>query len=132
MDTKGIKAIQGIVQIYNSEEANILKGTEGYPIAWEVLFVNDTIGKEFASNALRAFEKLPKEQGIIMDFQGEYNDVARCLECAFSDKDSFRKILNEVLNGISFFHEEKKKIIPKPMMLKEADKILSQKMISLV
>lgn len=128
MENSEIKAVQGIAQVYDSKEARSLKNHEHYPIAWEVLFVNNSVGKEFASNAIKAFERLPKKRGVIMDFQGEHNDVARCLECAFADKDSFRKILNEVFNGISFYHEEERKLIPKPMMLAAADKVLSQKM----
>lgn len=128
MIKENVKAVQGITSIYDSSEAKSFEQSANYPIAWEVLFVNNAEGKEFALKANEAFKNLPKDKGLIMDFQGDPNDVARCLECAFSNKDAFRKVLNEVLDGVSFYHEEERKIIPKMNMLNDAGKILSQKM----
>ena len=123
-----MKAIQGITNVYDSSEAKGFDNSKDYPIAWEVIFVNDKTGKEFSLNTIKAFTELPKEQGYVMDFQGDHRDPTLCLECVFKNKDAFRKILNETFKDIAFFDEQTQVVIPKMKMLQDAGKVLSNKM----
>lgn len=128
MKTSNRKSIQGVSNIYDSTKAKDFDKPQNYPLAWEIMFVNDKAGKEFSLNAIKAFSELPKEKGYILAFQGDHKAPARCLECVFKNKDTFRKILNETLKGISFYDEKTSKIIPKTIMLKDAGKLLTSKM----
>ena len=123
-----IKTLQGIANVYDSSEAKGFEDSENYPIAWELVFLNDSVGKEFSLNALKTFRQIPKEQGYILDFGGEHKDLARCLECVFRTKDTFRKVLNETLKDMAVYNEQTKEVIPKMTMLADAGKVLSSKM----
>lgn len=122
------KTIQGQTVIYDSALAKDFKQSENYPIAWEIIFLNDNTGKEFALNAQEAFSQLPKEQGYIVSFSDDHTAPIRCLDCVFKSKDAFRKILNESLQDITLYDEISNKVIPKTKMLQNAGKVLSNKM----
>ena len=123
-----IKIIQGVTNVYDSSEAKGFEDAENYPLAWELIFVNDEAGKEFSLNATKTFRGIPKEQGYVLDFQGEHSDPARCLECVFKTKDAFRKFLNESMNGMAILDERTKEIAPKMKLLENAGKVLSAKL----
>lgn len=123
-----VKTIEGITNVYDSKEMKGFDLPENYPIAWEVIFINDKAGKEFAGNIRKAFSELPPEKGYIVDFEGEPSDVARCVECVFADKHSFRKVLNEALPEMVIYDERAKGIVPKQKMIDEAGKITQKEM----
>lgn len=123
-----IKTVKGITNVYDSKEMKDFDLPENYPIAWEVIFINDKAGKEFTGNIRKAFSELPSEKGYIVDFEGEPSDVARCVECVFADKHIFRKVLNEALPEMVIYDEREKGIIPKQKMIDEAQKITQKEM----
>ena len=61
-----IKALEGVTNIYPSAEAKGFTDAEKYPIAWEVIFINDKIGQEFTANIQKTFSELPKEKGYLL------------------------------------------------------------------
>lgn len=120
-----VRVISGTTQVYHSSEAKGFEESDRYPIAWELIFINDAAGKQLTANVEKAFASLPREKGYIMDFQGGENDVARSVECVFRDKDAFRKILNESLPDMAIYDEQEGKVIPKLEMVERA-KALTQ------
>lgn len=118
-----IKTVEGITNVYDSKEMKGFDLSENYPIAWEVIFINDKAGKEFAGNIRKAFSELPQEKGYIVDFEGEPSDVARCMECVFADKHIFKKVLNESLSDMVILDEREKTIIPKQKLVDDVGKI---------
>ncbi len=122
------KTIQGQSNVYDSSEAKGFKQSKNYPIAWEIIFLNDDTGKEFALNTEKSFSQLPKEQGYIVGLSDDANAPIRCLDCVFKNKDAFRKILNETLKGITIYDEIAEKVTPKTKMLQNAGKVLTAKM----
>lgn len=115
-----VRVISGTTQAYHSSEAKGFGESDRYPIAWELIFTNDATGKQFAANIEKAFASLPREKGYILDFQGGVNDVARCVECVFRDRDTFRKILNESLPDMAIYDEHEGKVISKLEMVERA------------
>lgn len=115
-----VRVISGTTQVYHSSEAKAFGESDRYPIAWELIFTNDAAGKQLTANVEKAFASLPREKGYIMDFQGGANDVARCVECVFRDKDTFRKILNESLPDMVIYDEQEGKVISKLEMVERA------------
>ena len=63
-----------------------------------------------------------------MDFEGDHSDMARCVECVFADKHTFKKVLKEALPGMVILDERKKAIIPKQKLVDEAGKITNKEM----
>lgn len=120
-----IKAIQGATNIYNSREAKDFNRPTDFPIAWEAIYLNDDTGKEFTSNFENTIKNISKDKYQILDIQGKNSDLTRCIECAFSDVDTFKKVLKESFQDIAFYSENEKKIKPKTMMVDDAKKIQS-------
>ena len=125
------KVVSGTTQVYQSSEASGFPEPDRYPIAWELIFTNDAAGKEFAANLEKAFAALPRRRGYIMDFQGNPDDIARCVECVFRDKDTFRKILNESLPDIAIYDEQECTIIPKLEMIERANELTQKAVLSI-
>lgn len=121
-----VKTVQGITNVYPSKEAVEFKQADHYPIAWEVIYINDKVGKEFTDKLLQSINNLPKEAGYLLDLQGESSDVARCAECVFASKDAFRSTLQTALQDLVIYDEEQKGIKPKQQLLEAADKIINQ------
>ncbi len=126
MVARDTKVIYGTTEVYDSSDARGFTESENYPIAWEIIFVNDAVGKEFAANANMAFSKLPKEKGYLLNFEGEDSEATRCLECVFKDKSTLRQFLNESMPDITIYDEHKNKVIPKQKLLDKAKEITSQ------
>lgn len=122
------KTIQGQSIVYDSSQSKGFKHSKNYPIAWEIIFLNDDTGSEFALNAEKSFSQLPKEQGYIIGLSDDANAPIRCLDCVFKNKDAFRKILNETLKNITVYNEIVEKVTPKTEMLQNAGKVLAAKM----
>ena len=122
------KTLHGVTIVYNSKEAKDFHQSLQYPIAWEAMYMNDEVGKEFTANLSKAINNLPENQAVLMSMEGNPSDVARCVECAFANKDVFKKVLNQSLDGITFFDEQENKLIPKQSMIQDATKITQQEM----
>jgi len=118
-----IKAIQGITNIYDSSEARDFDRPIDFPIAWEIMYLNDEIGKEFTANFKNAIENISQDKYQLLDIQGDNSDLTQCIECTFADTDSFKKVLNESFKDITFYSENDKKIKPKMAMIDDAKKI---------
>jgi len=123
-----VKTLQGQTTVCNSSQIKDFKQTKDYPLAWEIIFLNDKTGTEFALNTQKAFRDLPKQQGYIIGFSDDHTAPIRCLNCVFKNKDAFRKILNDTLKGITIFDEITEKLIPKTSIIKDADKALNIKL----
>ena len=119
-DTKHVK---GVMNIYNSEMARGFEETAVYPLAMEIMYVNDNAGKDFTINALQTLETAKKQGSKLMELTGKTSDVARSIELAFQDNDSFRHFINKAFDGFVFYDESKGKVFPKRMMLDEAKKL---------
>ena len=124
-----IKTIQGVTDVYDSKEAKGFEQSAEYPIAWEFVFVNDKSGKQFVNQLLESLDKLPKENGYLLDLIGEVTDVARCAECIFASKDAFRKVLNESLNNMAIYDEKQQGIKPKQQLLDQVNEIISKELV---
>lgn len=120
MVVKDVKVVSGATQVYDSSEAKGFAESEQFPIAWEIIFVNDATGEEFAANAIIALAKLPKEKGRLLNFQGEDTETARCLECVFKDRSNFRQFLNDSMPNMTIYDEQEKKVVPKQKLLDKA------------
>ncbi|GEM_PF-2222238 len=120
------KVISAVTQVYDSSEAKGFAESEQYPIAWEIIFVNDAVGKEFADNAVIALTKTPKEKACLLGFEGDALESARCFECAFKDRDSFRQFLKASMPNLVIYDEQQSKVIPKQILLDNAREIALQ------
>lgn len=120
------RVIYAVTQVYDSSEAKGFLESEQYPIAWEIIFANDAVGKEFSENALAALTNTSKEKACLLGFEGDSSESARCFECAFKDRDSFRQFLNESLSNLTIYDEQKNKVVPKQKLLDKAREIASQ------
>lgn len=119
------KSISGLIAVFDSSRAENFRDAAKYPLAWEVVFVNDSVGKEFAANVRQAFAGLPEEKGYVLSFEEETTAPVRCLECVFRDKAAFVKILNETMRDIAFYDEQEKGVVPKYSLLEEAGRLSS-------
>lgn len=120
------KVIYAVTQVYDSSEAKSFRESEQYPIAWEIIFDNDAVGKEFAENVIAALTKTPKEKACLIGFEGYSSESARCFECAFKDRDSFRQFLNASMQNLTIYDEQQSKVIPKQMLLDKAREVVVQ------
>lgn len=120
------KVISAVTQVYDSSEAKGFAESEQYPIAWEIIFVNDVVGKEFADNAVTALTKAPKEKVCLLSFEGDSSESTRCFECTFKDRDSFRQFLNASMPNLMIYDEQQSKVIPKQMLMDSAREIALQ------
>lgn len=132
MVARDMKVIYGSTEVYDSSDARGFTESENYPIAWEIIFVNDAVGKEFAANANKAFAKLPKEKGYLLNFEGEDSEATRCLECVFKNKVALQQFMNESMADIAIYDEQKNKIVPKQKLLDKAKGITSQTEASII
>ena len=122
-----IKVITGTTSVYDSHKIKEpFKQANDYPIVWEVIFRNDTEGKAFAVDLAKTFRELLKEKGFVLDTEIPTDEPVRCIECVFKDKDSFRKVLNQVFKERSFMDEPKEQIVPKIKLLDDASKLMQR------
>lgn len=120
-----IDIISGTTSVYASAEMKEpFEQANDYPITWEVIFLNDDVGKAFANDINESFKSLHKSDGFILDTDLSINEPVRCIECVFKNKDSFRKIMNQVFSNRTFVDESKDQIVPKIQLLNNADKII--------
>lgn len=112
-----------VTEVYDSSKAQGFDGQDAYPVAWEVIFHNDSAGKRLIDNIYQEIGKLPKEKGYITGLDGTESDKARCLECVFDGADSFRRLLHGALDGIVLFDDQKKQVIPKVQLVDRAKEI---------
>ena len=122
------KSIQGTTEVYDSKEAKGFKKADDFPIAWEIIFVNDRIGKEFTENLSNAIFDTPNDKAIFMGKMHSNSEKITCLECAFADKMTFSKVIREALDDILFYDESSQKILPKQMLIDDVEKLTVQKM----
>lgn len=120
------KAIHAVSQVYESSEAKGFTESEQYPVALEIIFVNDAVGKEFAINSAMALARMPKEKGHVLSFEGDGSDSVRCLECVFKDGNSLRQFLNEALPNMTIYDHEQGVVVPKQALIDKAKEIALQ------
>lgn len=120
------QAVTGVTQVYHSKQAKGFTDAESYPIAWEFMFVNDEPGRILALRLEAAFAKLPKEKGLLLNLEGKASDSARCVECVFKDRHVFHKVLEETLQDMTLYDEEKGKVIPRQKLLDTARNLTRQ------
>ena len=118
------KFITGIFSVYDSTQARDFTENDRYPLAFEAIFRNDAVGREFAIKLQTAMKNLPSGKGILFHLEGEAEDGARSADCFFSDADTFRRVLNESLAGVGINHDERG-ILPKMTLINEAQGIVA-------
>ncbi|MEM6359634.1 MAG: hypothetical protein AAF731_06060 [Bacteroidota bacterium] len=122
-----INVVSGTTTVYDTHQMKEpLAQADDYPIAWEIVFRNDRQGKDFAAALTESFRELPKEKGFVLDTEIPINEPVRCIECVFKDKDSFRRVLNQVFKDRSFVDELTGKVIPKIQLLNDATKLVQR------
>jgi len=114
--------LHGVTEVYSGSAAKNRTIAEKYSIGWEIMFSNNEAGKKFANQLSQAFKDFPDSKGIYM-LQGESNEIARCAECFFTDTFSFKKVLNQALSDITIFDEEERRLIPRSILVKSAEKL---------
>lgn len=119
------KFLTGIFSVYDSERALDFNDSENYPIGLELIFTNDTTGKEFAQCFHKALAALPEEKGITYRVQGGNADPVRGYDCFFRDTDSLRRALADSFDGIGMYHEEEQRVIPRTALIDQARKIMA-------
>lgn len=118
-----LKTLYAQTCVYDSAEAEGFQDSNRLPIAWEIIFLNDRIGKIFAANAAKAFAGMLQENGRILDLIGEPEDKARSLECVFKNRAQLQKALNEMLPNIVIYDEQKCEVVSQQALCGQADKI---------
>lgn len=122
------KYLLGKSEMYNSSEIKDIEEAEAYPLLWEVIFINDQVGKEFTIELLEKFENFPKEKGRI-NLEGKHTDKMRSMECEFKNVDCFRQILNPLMDKFSILDEQTNQPVPKHAILEDAKRITSDKLL---
>lgn len=122
------KYVDGIANVYPSEEAKGFADREKYPVALELIFTNNQAGKELAANLSQAFSELPKSRGYLLPQKCTPDDPTRCFEGVFKDAASLGKVLNTAFgNEIAFVDEQKKAVVPRFELVEEAKAIAAGK-----
>jgi len=119
----GIKTMQGVTNIYDSSELKDFNHSANFPIAWEVIFANNDAGKEFTEQFNETLKTLSKDKYQLIDVQGTSSDMARSIECAFTDSQTFQKVVHGAMKDIIFYSEEEKRIQPKQNMIDSAKEL---------
>jgi len=117
------QTISGVTQVYPGSKAKGFDQAGQYPIAWEIMYRNDEAGQAFADDVLKAIHALPAGKGVVMQLDGKAGDSARCLDCAFRDRDSFRQVVNAAFRDRLFYDEVADRLVPKQRLLDAAAKI---------
>ncbi|MFK7748515.1 MAG: hypothetical protein AB8B65_09000 [Kordia sp.] len=124
------KYLLGKSEVYNNAEIKDESEAKKYPLLWEVIFINDEVGKKFTIELLEKFNNLPKEKGIVK-LDGEPTDKMRSAECDFKSVDCFREVLNPLLDRFSILDERTNEPVPKFAILKEAQNAISERLITM-
>lgn len=122
------KYLLGKSEVYNNSEIKDFEEAESYPLLWEVIFINDQVGKEFTIELLEQFENFPKEKGRI-NLEGNHTDKLRSAECDFKNVDCFRQILNPLMDKFSILDEKTNQLMPKQTILNNAQEMITQKLV---
>ena len=122
-----IKTITGVTEVYDSSQTKGFEQAERYPIAWELIYINDAAGQKFTGQLLQTLRELPQEKGYRLMPDDEPLEKMNCVECVFDSIDSFRKVVNQAFNGFALYDYQQEKITPKQMLVDTAGKIMEQK-----
>jgi len=113
-------AVSCITEVYDSAEAEDFDYSDAYPIAWEIIYRNDTGGKELTAKVWEVMEDMEEGQGVIMQWQGKSDDSARSVELAFFSFETFRKAVHAILKNIRLHNDADGQLITKHNLIGQA------------
>lgn len=115
-----IKAVTGVTEVYDSREAQGFEQAAEYPIAWEIMYRNDSGGQVFARQLQEALNALPSGKAMPMAQEEAGSEAARSAEIAFADLDSFRQVVHAAFNGLTLCDEQQRSVIPRQQLIDTA------------
>ena len=109
-------AIQGIANINTSSP---------YPVALELIFINNDEGKGFLKNLSEVFKNLPEEKDYLASFKSEPLELTSSIDVYFKNKDMLKIIIYRIFKDFSFYDERDKAIIQEQKLIIKAEKLFN-------
>lgn len=119
------KYVTGVFSVYASDQALDFNQSASYPIGLELIFRNDTHGREFAHKFKQAVAALPETERVFFQEQGDTRESVVGFDCFFKNTDALRKALSPALNGIQLLDEQTKRIVPQNSLVAASQRIMT-------
>lgn len=119
------KYVTGVFSVYASGQALDFNQSASYPIGLELIFRNDTHGREFAHKFKQAVAALPDAERVFFREQSDTGESVVGFDCFFKNTDALRKALSPALNGVQLIDEETERVVPRNSLVAASQQIMT-------
>lgn len=112
-----MNCLHGITNVYASTEARGFNDSGNYPLAWEVVALNNAAGKSFVRKIGTAFNRLNREEGYVLNLDTGEEEPIFSLGCVFRDKAAFLKVVSRCMPDTVIYDENRKAPVFTAMLL---------------